>query len=210
MESFTLPLVFILVFASTIVTGVPNPQESCIFRDKNVCNLASENDFVLLGTSSTTTTARSVYFRSTAIVSLPNVVCLYTLQFLKISFGNERKLTIYICQLKIYFSKTQWQGAISDCRRIFGASSTLANIETQEEFVKLTEFMKDETSGTVYWTGGRYDSVQKTFIWQNNSPIGSWLPWDVGHPDSAFSITRIVYSPISARFQTFDNSNEHR
>lgn len=70
--------------------------------------------------------------------------------------------------------------------------------------------MKDETSGTVYWIGGRYNPALASFLWNNDVPVGPWAPWSEGHPDSRVFITRMVYSPITARFQTAYNSQEYR
>lgn len=84
-------------------------------------------------------------------------------------------------------------------------------IETAEELAAVTKYLQSsDDTGSTYWTGGKYDPASSTFIWDNGVQVGSFAPWQQGHPDTQLPVTRIAAYvaggvKLRTQFQTVSN-----
>lgn len=115
-----------------------------------------------------------------------------------------------------FHTKTVWSSAADDCRNILGPNGGLLDIGSLEEWQFLIILLESygfgnviktfafvcsrwqwkfyfHTSGTTFWTSGKFDIFENEWIWSiNNQPIPSDSPWDVGHPSTTPNLSHRI------------------
>lgn len=111
-----------------------------------------------------------------------------------------------------FFCQAGWTTGANDCKAYLGANATLLYIDTAEELAAVVSFLDgSDDTGSSYWTGGRYDPETAAFVWDSGVKVGTFVPWDQGHPDTSVPVTRVsAYTAagslkLRTEFQTVSN-----
>jgi len=98
-----------------------------------------------------------------------------------------------------------WAEAARDC---VANGDTLLYIETKEEIGNVTEWLRDsDSTGSLYWVGGKWDLRSEAFIWDNGVPISPEAPWGPGQPKDKKSNTRVAAVTVGGEIEYKTEAN---
>lgn len=99
--------------------------------------------------------------------------------------------------------ETSLQASYAEASRDCEANGDhLLYMETTTEVENVTRWLKSsDSTGSLYFVGGRYDVLNSQFIWENNVPLREDAPWAPDEPKDKKPNTRLGISAVGREVQ---------